>query len=260
MDELKPRKTLPDDADRRVSSAHPAVSRGAAFGTLKGERKPERMDRSGRVKPSVAEARKQAADAEREPGRTGLPLPPPANSRREPEGHSLGLRLQVSGDRITVLDSIAVDTATAAPEPVRGTDFLAVHAGPKVIAVKRLIDPGLAFGIPDADDPERRGHREVVLDTYELTILVPLEPIDRMNERDDPDHPDQRPAAIEIVMYRANETTTLEPRELKALRDREDVRAVAWSGELTTADLRETLWTSGRGRPVKPPQEEESAD
>lgn len=253
MDESTAGKKNIEDADRKAVRRHPAVSKGASSGKLK-EKATARREASGRVKPSVSEARKQGTDAERTVGRTDLPLPPQAGRKApEPEGRSLGLRLQVSGDRITVLNSLVLDTPGAPPERVRGTDFLAVHSGGEIIALKRLNEPGVAYGIPDPHDPEFRGHREILLDTYELTILVPLQAIDRLaaRERTEDQGTDARPSTVEILMLRTPETTDIEPRAMNAIRDRRDVETVASSGELTAEALYEVLWTRGRGGGAK---------
>ena len=264
MNEPERSKKRIEEPDEKAATEHPAVSSGAAAGALKG--RPLEPEPTGRVKPSVADAAKLGAESDREVGRRDLPLPPEADrEEHEVDGRSLGLRLEVSGDRITVLDSLEVDVPTFTPEQVRGTDFLAVQAGDETLAIKPLIDPGIAIGIPDPNTTEFRGHREVVLDTYELTVLLPMEAIERLAARDlqgAPDRTDQPPSAVEIVMYRTAETRVMEPRRQAAIRALDDLQIVASSGQLTLDSLRGTGWADTRRRRdnVKPRPEQEEPE
>ena len=164
-----------DDTERRRKSVDPGgkttsrrrtVTTGVASGKLKG--KPLDSEQpTGLAKPSVAAARRSAVHAERAvSSRKELPLPTERSVGGEGhQGRSLRLQLRVEGERITVLDAIEVDVPAPVPDQVRGTDFLEVRSGDEVLALQRLIDPGVAIGIPDArDTKEFRGHREVVLE------------------------------------------------------------------------------------------------
>jgi hypothetical protein len=254
-----------DEPEEEAGAEHPAVTDGVASGTLKG--RPLEPDPVGRSKPSVADAAKLGSASDREVGRGDLPLPPEAGRQEEHDmdSRSLGLRLEVSGDRITVLDTLEVDVPTFTPERVRGTDFLAVQAGDEILAIKPLVDPGIAVGIPDPGAGEFRGHREVVLDTYELTMLLPLEAIERLTARDlqgSPDRTDQPPSAVEIVVYRSAETSDMEPRRQGVTRRRDDLTVIASSGSLTLDALRGTSWADFRRRrdDVKRRTEPEDSD
>ena len=264
MNETERGKKRIEEPDENAATEHPAASDGVAAGALKG--RPLEPELTGRVKPSVADSMKQSAESDREVGRRDLPLPPEADPEIiDVDGRSLGLRLEVSGDRITVLDSLEVDVPTFTADRVRGTDFLAVHAGDDILAIKPLIDPGIAVGIPDPNATEFRGHREVVLDTYELTMLLPMDAIERLAARDlqgAPDRTDQPPSAVEIVMYRTAETSDLEPRRQATLRSRDDLEVVASSGQLTLDSLRGTGWADTRRRrdDVKPRPEPEEPE
>jgi hypothetical protein len=267
MDETERSKKRKEQPDEKAIAEHPTASDGVADGELKGRPLEPETEPTDRSKPSVADAMKLGAQSDREVGRRDLPLPPEAGADTRPvDGRSLGLRLEVSGDRITVLDSLEVDALTVVPDHVRGTDFLAVQAGDEILAMKRLIDPGIAVGIPDPNDTEFRGHREVVLDRYELTVLLPLDAIERLTARDvqgTPDRSDQAESTLEIVMYRTPETRVMEPRRQAAIRSRDDLEVVASSGQLTLDALRRTGWAGVRGRrdDAKPRTEpEESAE
>jgi hypothetical protein len=259
--EIERSKKRSEEFDENAATEHPAASAGVAVGSLKG--RPLEAELTGRSKPSVADATKLAAQSDREVGRGDLPLPPEADADpRSVDGRSLGLRLEVSGDRITVLDSLEVDVPTRIPERVRGTDFLAVQSGDEILAIKPLVDPGVAVGIPDPNDTEFRGHREIVLDTYELTVLLPLDAIELLTARDlqgAPDRTDQPDSAVEIVMYRSAEMSVMEPRRREAIRGRDDLEVVASSGQLTLDSLRGTGWAdvSTRRDGVKPRPEPE---
>lgn len=259
--EIERSKKRTEEFDENAATEHPAASNGVAVGELKG--RPLEAEMTGRTKPSVADATKLAEQSDREVGRRDLPLPPEAEvEAHEMDGRSLGLRLEVSGDRITVLDSLEVDVPTFTPERVRGTNFLAVECGDEILAMKPLIDPGIAVGIPDPNDTEFRGHREIVLDTYELTVLLPLDAIERLTARDlqgAPDRAGQPESAVEIVLYHSAETSVMEPRRREAIRGRDDLDVVATSGQLTLDALRGTGWAdvSTRRDGVKPRPEEE---
>lgn len=264
MDETeRPTKRI-EELDERAAAEHPAVSAGAAVGELKG--RPLEPEPGGRAKPSVADAVKLAAESDREVGRRDVPLPPEADTEEhQMDARSLGLRLEVSGDRITVLDSLEVDVPTFTPERVRGTDFLAVQTEDEILAMKPLIDPGVAVGIPDPKDPEFRGHREIALDTYEITVLLPLDAIEQLAARDLQGVSDRtgRPeTAVEIVMYRTAQTSEMEPRRQAAFRSRNDLEVVASSGQLTLDSLRGTGWADARRRRdnVKPRPETEEPE
>ncbi|MEX1079527.1 MAG: hypothetical protein WED09_10510 [Homoserinimonas sp.] len=264
MDETERSKKRIEEFDEKAATEHPAASSGVAVGTLKG--RPLEPELTGRVKPSVADATKQAAQSDREVGRRDLPLPPEADREaHEMDSRSLGLRLEVSGDRITVLDSLEVDVPVFMPEQVRGTDFLAVQASDEILAIKPLVDPGIAVGIPDPNDTEFRGHREIVLDAYELTVLLPLDAIERLTARDlqgAPDRTDQPSSAVEIVMYRSAETSEIQPRRQAAIWSRDDLEVVASSGQLTLDSLRGTGWADVNRRrdDVKPRPEQDDLE
>ena len=266
MDEIERRKKRIDEPGAKAATEHSAVSKGVAVGELKG--RPLKVDSGGRAKPSVADAIKLAAHSDRAVGRDDLPLPPELDIGEESDGgRSLGLRVEVSGDRVTVLDSLEVDVSAAIPRRVRGTDFLTVQTGDEILAISPLIDPGIAFGIADPGDPESRGHREIPLDSYELTIRVSLDSIERLSARDVQGTPDRtaRPesTAVEILLYHSPETTDIEPQWEGVARGRNDLRVVASSGPLTLESLRGTGWADARHRreDVKPrPDTDGAAD
>jgi hypothetical protein len=230
----RPRKKIAEGgkADRRRKSP---VSRGAPAGSLKG--KPVAgEDRIGREKPGLAAARRSASDTERTPGRRGdLPMPmerPDPNDRHE--GRSLRLTLRVEGESITVVRAMEVDAPPSALQPVRGSTFLEVRAGDRVLALERLVDPGVAVGIPDRrDTKEFRGHREIELPSYEVAIRVPLEAMESTSEG-----PGDGPP-IEVAIYRATETMEVDPLRFDATRETAGrLDRVAATGRLTVDEVR----------------------
>ena len=230
----RPRKKIAEGgkADRRRKSP---VSRGAPAGELKG--KPVAAeDRTGREKQRLAAARRTASDAERAPGRRGdLPMPmerPDSNDRHE--GRSLRLTLRVEGERMTVVRAIEVDAPPSALQPVRGSTFLEVRAGDRMLALERLVDPGVAIGIPDRRDAkEFRGHREIELPSYEVAIRVPLEAMGSTTEG-----PGDGPS-IEVAIYRATETIEVDPLRFEVVRETAGRLArVAATGPLTMDEVR----------------------
>jgi hypothetical protein len=248
MDEQRPRKRI-EEPGKSDSRRQPAVSRGVPKGELKG--KP--LDggvRAGPEKMSLAMARRTAVDAERPVGRRReLPLPTERPGAGDPgELRSLRLRLLVEGERITVLDAVEVDAPGSLPEQVRGTDFLEVRAGGEVVALEPLIDPGVAVGIPDASDmTEFRGHREMTLPSYELTVRVPLDVLESVVSRRRGSIP------LEIDMYRATENLVVETRRFDMPRAARGDRLarVATTGRLTLDEVRRA-----GGRDRKPEAEQ----
>jgi hypothetical protein len=242
----RPRKQV-EDQGKVTGRRRPAVSKGVAQGKLKG--KPlEGGPASGMAKAPVAAARRTAVDAERTvSARKELPLPSERGATGDRrQDRSLRLRLRVEGERITVLDALEVDVPAPVPEQVRGTDFLEVRAGDEVLALQELIDPGIAIGIPDPRDKPTafRGHREVVLDSYELTVRVPLDAVDSLEALElqgtTKDSHRRRSAPIEISVFRASETVVIGSRLAATDRVARDDRLerVASTGELSLAELR----------------------
>lgn len=247
MDEYeRPRKQIRKDATaakRRGST----VSRGVRSGASKG--KPRAADeRPGAAKPSLGVARRTAADAERiVSGRKDLPLPMERTGVSDrPENRSLRLSLRVEGDQISVVNAIEVDAPARALEPVRGTSFLEVRVGDRVLALEPLIDPGVAIGIPDSRDKEEfRGHRELQLPAYEVAVRVPLDALESAGEAD-------RRGEIEINVYDATETLELDAARSDSVRDaRRRLARVASTGRLDIDDVRTVSRSGDRKSPPR---------
>ena len=247
MDEYeRPRKQIRKDATaakRRGSS----VSRGLRSGSLKG--KPAAADeRIGAAKPSLGVARRTAADAERAvSGRRDLPLPVERTDGSDrSEGRSLRLSLRVEGDRISVVNAIEVDAPARELQPVRGTSFLEVRVGDRVLALEPLVDPGIAIGIPDARDKEEfRGHREIQQPAYEVAVRVPLEALESAGEA-------ERRGAIEVSVYEATENLELDPVRSDSVRDaRRRLARVATTGRLGVDEVRTVSRSADRKSPPR---------
>lgn len=238
MDEYsRPHKQIDESAksaQRRGASASSGVARGA----LKGKPLDDVM-RAGTVKAPVAAARRVAAEAERAPSpRKEIPLPMenPAVTDQTQDA-SLRLRLLVEGERIRVLDAIVVAVPAPQEPRIRGTSFLEVRAGDDVLTVQPLVDPGLEIGIPDpADTTGFRGHREVEVPSYEVTVRVPLAAVEAVEAGIEPGG-DGRP--FEITVYQASENLEIDPARFDtARRARGRLARVATTGHLSTRDVR----------------------
>lgn len=248
MDEYeRPRKQIRRDATaakRRGST----VSHGLPPGSLKG--KPKAADeRALAAKPSLTDARRTAAEAERVvSARRELPLPMERiDTSDRTEDRSLRLSLRVEGEQISVMNAIEVDAPARELQPVRGTSFVEVRLGDRVLALEPLVDPGVAIGIPDArDKDEFRGHREIQQPSYEVAVRVPLDALESAGEAD-------RRGALEISVYDATETLELDPVRTDSVRDaRRRLARVATSGRLEVDEVRSV---SRAGERKVPPRE-----
>ena len=235
----RPRKKLSKEgyaASRRSAR----VSRGVRAGELKGKPRGDE-ERATPKKLGLTAARRAPSDAEQTPSRRkDLPLPMERSERQDrQEARSLRLTLRVEGERITVINAIEVDAPPSALEPVRGSTFLEVRAGDRVVAFERLVDPGVAIGIPDArDKDEFRGHREIALPYYEVAIRVPLDAMETTALPTEGRRADRQPP-IEATIYRATETMELDPIRLEADRAaRRRLTLVAETGPLGVEDVR----------------------
>jgi hypothetical protein len=249
-EEDRPRKRIEGKATGR---RRPKVSSGVPKGKLKGKPLAD-QGRVGPEKVSLATARRTAVDAERIVSpRRELPLPTERQNAIDPrEGRSLRLRLQIEGERIIVLEAAEVAVPTPLPEQVRGTDFLEVRAGGEVVALEPLIDPGVAVGIPDArDTTEFRGHREMTMPSYELTVRVPLDALESVISREiqgSPDEAERRGSIpLEIAVYRATENLVIEPRrfDMRTAARGDRLARVATTGRLRLDEVRRS---GGRDR------------
>jgi hypothetical protein len=241
----RPRKN-PDSTARRRSSPIKEV----APGELKG--KPLADMTAGPRKAPVAAARKTAVGTERiTTSRRDLPLPPPADQPNRMKPTSLRLRLLVEGDRIGVLSALEVDAPATMPERVRGTDFLEVRVDNQLLALESLIEPGLAVGTPDPRDKRAfRGHRVVELPSYELTVRLPLDPLETIVSRNLQGMQANKAPSIpfEISIYRATEHMVIEPARFelaRAAENRQLVR-VASTGALSLEDVRRSGSRGGK--------------
>jgi hypothetical protein len=235
-------------AERRGSPASSGVARGA----LKGKPLDEVLG-AGRAKVSVAAARRAAAETERSAGpRKEIPLPMenPAVTDQTKDA-SLRLRLLVEGERIRVLDAIVVDVPAPQEPRIRGTSFLEVRAGDDVLTVQPLVDPGVEIGIPDpTDKTEFRGHREVEVPSYEVTVRVPLEAVEAVEAGVAPGG-DTRP--FEITVYQATENLEIDPARFDTTRRaRGRLARVATTGRLSIRDVRSSKRDDNRKPEAKP--------
>src|SRR3954471_23219753 len=128
------------------------TTKGFARGRAKdgGSLSEVRREQTGRSKPTVAASRALSgrANPRRKLGFQVAPVPGEDDRVR-----SVRLRLQVRRGRITVLDSAVVDAPPPDDPEVRGSTFLEVRSGDRVIGLQSLVDPGLSVGIPDPADP-----------------------------------------------------------------------------------------------------------
>jgi hypothetical protein len=247
MDEYeRPRKQIRKDATaakRRGST----VSRGLRPGSLKGKLRAA-DERLGTVKPSVSVSRRTASDAERVvSGRREIPLPIERTEvSGQAGGRSLRLSVRVEGERISVVNAVEVDAPARELEPVRGTSFLEVRVGDRVLALEPLIDPGISIGIPDARDKEEfRGHREMQQPAYEVAIRVPLDALESSGEGD-------RRDAIEVNVYDATENLELDAGRSDAVRDaRRRLARVATTGRLRVDEVRTVSRAGDRKSPPR---------
>lgn len=247
----RPHKQI-DESAKSAERQGSGASSGVARGALKGKPLDDVL-RAGPAKAPVAAARRAAEQAERSVSpRKELPLPMenPAVTEQAKDA-SLRLRLLVEGERIRVLDAIVVD-APAPQEPrIRGTSFLEVRAGDDVLTVQPLVDPGVEIGIPDPTDTTGfRGHREVEVPSYEVTVRVPMEAVDAVEAGVAPGG-DTRP--FEITVYQASENLEIDPARFDTVRRaRGQLARVATTGRVTVRDVRAPRRDESRKREEKP--------
>ena len=174
-----------------------------------------------------------------------MPLERTDSSDRS-EGRSLRLSVRVEGDRISVVNAIEVDAPARELQPVRGTSFLEVRVGDRVLALEPLVDPGIAIGIPDARDKEEfRGHREVQQPAYEVAVRVPLEALESAGEA-------ERRGAIEVSVYEATENLELDPVRSDSVREaRRRLARVATTGRLGMDEVRMVSRSADRKSPPR---------
>jgi len=227
------RKQIETRAEQRESKA-----RRLAAGQLKG-RPVAQTDRPDRVK-SPARAAEHAVPSRDQVKRSPqLKRPEPPRSA---EQQSLRLRLRVEGESISILDADIVDAPGTLPEEVRGTHFLEVRLGDRILAAQALRDPGIAVGIPDRSDHKAmRGHRFIELDHYEVVVRVPLGSLESIVAERLQGTPAQRRYAprLEIVILEARTSLSLDPRRAGSLQAqrRSDLVSVARSKPLPIDEL-----------------------
>lgn len=195
-----------------------------------------RREQTGRQKPTVKAATALYGRTATTGGKRGLQV---AAQGTEGAEQSVRLRLQVRRGRVTVLDSALVDAPAPDETAVRGTTFVEMRSGDRVIALQSLVDPGLSVGIPDASDPpdEFRGHRVVQEPAWEVAIRVP---VDAIRESD--------PKDLRIGIYSAARHLEIDPRSPRSLADRANtVSELAVSAPLRAKDLPSEV-TGGAGR------------
>jgi hypothetical protein len=220
---------------RSVGSTTEGFARGQAKdgGSLSALRR----EQTGRRKPTVAASRALAGRGSTQKRKLGLQMAPVPD-----EGvadRSVRLRLQVRRGRITVLDSAVVDAPAPDDSEVRGSTFLEVRSGDRVIGLQSLVDPGLSVGIPDPTDPAEdfRGHRVVRESTWETSIRVPVDAV-----------ADAAPGDLTISIFDTPTHMVLDARSARSVAAR--VRSAsesASSAPLRARDLPEGLF-GGTGR------------
>lgn len=205
------RKQIETGSARRKTKA-----KRIAVGQLKGRPLAD-ADRPDRVKPSMRAA--ERAGVSQTEGRRRPQLERPALPRPI-EQQSLRLRLRVEGESIAILDTDIVDAPGSLPEELRGTHFLEVRVGNRILAALALRDPGVAVGIPDRSDGEgMRGHRFIELEHYELAVRVPLGPLESLiSERlQGSDASRQAAPRLEVAIFEARANLSLDPRRAGSL-------------------------------------------
>jgi hypothetical protein len=89
------------------------------------------------------------------------------------------LRVRVTGDRLTLLDSHLVDGPLAAPSTLRGAGAYEVTAGDRLVHADTVPDLGLeqrSFPNPDGP-PDQRGHHLTPRRTSEFSVRIPAEEV-----------------------------------------------------------------------------------
>jgi hypothetical protein len=194
-------------------------------------------EQTGRSKPTVAASRAlygRGTTTKRKWGPQVAPVPEKGEQAR-----SVRLRLQVRRGRITVLDSAVVGAPAPDDAEVRGSTFLEVRSGDRVIALQSLVDPGLSVGIADPADPadEFRGHRVVRESTWETAIRVPIEVL-----------AESAPSDLSISIFEAPEHLVLDAHSPRSVAARvRSATVLASSARLRARDLPDGVF-SGTGR------------
>jgi hypothetical protein len=195
-----------------------------------------RRERTGRSKPTVTASR--AVSGRATPKRKlGLQVAPLSDENAR--DRSVRLRLQVRRGRITVLDSAVVDASAGGGTEVRGSAFLEVRSGDRVIALQSLVDPGLSVGIPDPAQRAEgvRGHRVVRESTWETTVYVPIE-----------DLANSAPTELSISIFETPEHMTLDAQSPRSVAARvRSATVLASSAQLRARDLPDGVF-GGTGR------------
>lgn len=227
------RKQIETRAAQRESKA-----RRLAAGQLKGSPVAE-SDRPDRVKAPARAAGRDLTSHDKTRPSPQLTRPDPP---RSVEQQSLRLRLRVEGESISVLDADIVDAPGTLPEEVRGTHFLEVRLGDRILAAQPLRDPGIAVGIPNRSDHKAmRGHRFIELDRYEVVVRVPLGPLETIVAERLQGSPAPRRSGprLEVAIFEAHTSLALDPRRpgsLQAQR-RNELVSVARSKPLPIDEL-----------------------
>jgi hypothetical protein len=228
----RPAKNLKSRRSQGTTSEGFARGQAKDGGTLSALRR----EQTGRSKPSVTASR--ALYGRDGTARKGDPQVAPIPEEGD-QARSVRLRLQVRRGRITVLDSAVVDAPAPDDAEVRGSTFLEVRAGDRVIALQSLVDPGLSVGIADPADPadDFRGHRVVRETTWETAIRVPIEVF-----------AESAPSDLSISIFDAPEHMVLDAHSPRSVAARvRSATVLASSAQLRARDLPDGVF-GGTGR------------
>ncbi len=188
MNKTKRRQVVQVDSRRPSKPESPAAGKGkpqasddapAYDGPKKTQKPPTGKTRGAKVvKPTVGEVQRPRASAK--PAEFGDQVPP---RKRRAAGSSSGasgaeqyirLRVRVSRDRLTVLDSHLVDGPLSQTQGFATANAYEVSIGDRLLHAGGLPDLGMqrSFVNPDGP-PEQQGHHFTERPVYEFTARVP---------------------------------------------------------------------------------------
>jgi hypothetical protein len=127
--------------------------------------------------PAVRSAHALAARGHHPDGEHPAQKPRSADSSGQPAEQYVRLRVQVRGDRLTVLDSHLVDGPLTAPTTLHGAAVYEVTVGDRLVHAAGIPDLGLEQrSFPNLEGPpDQRGHHLTERATSEFSVRIPAE-------------------------------------------------------------------------------------